>query len=130
MTGRVATARPAPFPPAHLAEPWEFPPAFSPFPSRFVAPAPQVQEAERAREREGRARPEVDLTDPAQLAAWLAETRALANHLHALTLDATAPKAHGRHARTYLRAHTRRDFQTLGALLSALDPAEPAPAES
>ncbi len=75
-------------------------------------------------------RTKVDPTDPAQLAAWLTETRALADHLHALTLDATAPKAHRRHSRTHLRAHTRRDFQTLGALLSALDPAEPAPAES
>lgn len=65
----------------------------------------------------------VDLTDPAALSAWLAETRTVTEHLHALTIDATSPKPHRRHARNYLRAQTRRDFQTLGILLSALDPA-------
>ncbi len=74
--------------------------------------------------------PKVDLTDAAAVAAWLTETRTLAAQLHALTVDATAPKPQRRHSRAFLRVQTRRHFQTLGALFAALDPAPLASPES
>ncbi len=72
--------------------------------------------------------PKVDPSDPAALLAWLTAARTLAADLQGLTIDATAAKAHRCNSRTYLRSHTRRHFQALGALLAALDPTPPPPA--
>jgi len=65
----------------------------------------------------------IDPRDPAAFATWLAEMRPVVADLHALTFDATAPKGQRRHARRHLREVMRRRFQTLTALLAAVDTA-------
>ena len=73
--------------------------------------------------------PKIDHTDPVALSGWLTEVRAVAVDLHALSVDATAPKGHRRHSRAHLRAQTCRRFQLLTALLAAIDPALPPAAD-
>ncbi len=62
--------------------------------------------------------PKIDPTDPVALSTWLTEVRAVTTDLHALSVDATAPKGHRRHSRAHLRAQTCRRFQLLNALLA------------
>ena len=59
------------------------------------------------------------------LAGWLVQVRAVATDIHALSIDATAPKGQRRQARAYLRAQNCRRFQLLNALLAAIEPAVP-----
>jgi hypothetical protein len=65
----------------------------------------------------------IDAGDPVALAEWLAAVRPVVADLHALTIDATARKGQRRHARSHLRESVRKRFQTLTALLGAVDPA-------
>ncbi len=73
--------------------------------------------------------PKIDHTDAVALSTWLLEMRAVAADLHALSVDATAPKGHRRHSRAHLRAQACRRFQLLNALLAAIDPAVPPAAD-
>ncbi len=70
--------------------------------------------------------PKIDPTDPAAVSRWLETITATVNDLRDTAADATAPRGHRRHSRTYLRDRLRRGFKELTAQLNAIDPAGPA----